>query len=176
MRYACLQLLFLTFFASCTAISQKDAFLDALPRPVDNVMFRDDFESGLGKWNQINGSWTTTAVAANGLALASPTGGTANTFSISTLNVIDLNGRTGCFLEYDASFLIGSSAGTGAKILFGTTTVADFKQSAATASVTSSGIYRRLRVRLADNSNGRLTIQTSILNGTAAGSADLKSG
>lgn len=174
MMRASAQILSLALFASCTAINQKDAFLDSLPRPVDNLLFSDDFENGLAKWNQINGSWTTTTIAANGLALVSPTGASATTFSLSTLNTIDLSGRTGCFLEYDAAFLLGSSAGTGAQILFGTTTVADFKQPAATTTMTSSGIYRRLRVGLASNSNGRLTIQTTILNGTAAGSADLK--
>ena len=58
MKYCSLQLLSLALFASCTAINQKDAFLDAMPRPVDNLVFSDDFESGLGKWSQTSGVWT----------------------------------------------------------------------------------------------------------------------
>ena len=70
-------LLLVPLFASCTAINQQDAFLDSLPRPVDNVVFKDDFDNGLGKWIQTSGTWTTSTPAMSGLALQSPSSATA---------------------------------------------------------------------------------------------------
>lgn len=159
------------FLTACTAISQKDTFLDSLPRP-SNIVFSDDFESGLSQWNQLSGTWTTTTPAANGLALRSPTSASATTFNLVTVSNIDLTGKSGCLLEYDANFNIGALANVSAKILFGATTVASFKETNGQSSITSSGQFLSRRFQLPDNSSEKLTIQTSVTN-TTTGAADL---
>lgn len=168
--------LIIASFTSCTAINQKDAFLDSLPIP-SNVVFSDDFESGLGKWTQSgNGTWTTVTPGANGAALKSPSSAGSNTFNITTNAYINLLGKTGCLLEYDANFNIGAVASSAtpvsAKILFGATTIASFKEATGYSSVTSSGQYLSRRFQLPDNSYEKLTIQTAVVNNTTA-AADL---
>lgn len=171
MKRAAKYILATVLLASCTAINQKDAFLDSLPRP-SNIVFSDDFESGLSQWNQLSGAWTTTTPAANGLALKSPTAATATTFNIVTVSNIDLTGKSGCVLEYDANFNIGALSNVSAKILFGAITVASFKESSGLSSVTSSGQFLSRRFQLPNNSSEKLTIQTSVTN-TTTGAADL---
>jgi len=158
-------------FASCTATNQLESFLDGLPRP-SNVVFTEDFESGLGRWNTGGDSWTTVTPAANGLALRSPTSTTAATFNLITNAPIDLTGRSGCVLAYETRFNIGGVLNTSARILFGTVTVASLKDSTGPSTVTSSGQFLSRRFRLPDNTSEKLTIQTAVTNNTT-GVADL---
>lgn len=167
--------------ASCTAINQKDSYLDSLPRavaptppaPPSNTIFTDDFENGLGKWTQTTGTWLITTPAANGSALKSPTGTMAMNFSIITNDFIDLTTRSNCILQYEISYAVGSTGGTSAKILYGSTTIADFKQPSSTATSSSFGTFVTRRYYLPDSSKAKLTISTSVLDNTAAGSADI---
>jgi hypothetical protein len=173
MKYARLPLVSLALFASCTAINQQNAFLDALPRPVDNLVFSDNFENGLGQWNQVSGTWSTGTPASIGRALIAPSSASATTFSINTVSAINLTGRSRCIMEYEVSFQIGATAGTSAKILYGNLILADFKQLRATTTISSGGTFGKRRIRLPDNSSEKLILQTTVIDGTAAGSATL---
>jgi len=152
-------------------MNQLDSFLDSLPRP-SNIVFTEDFESGLGRWNTGGNSWTTVTPAANGLALRSPTSTTAAAFNLITNARIDLTGKSGCLLEYETRFNIGGVLNTSARILFGTVTVAALKESSGQSTVTSSGQFLTRRFRLPDNASEKLTIQTAVTNNTT-GIADL---
>lgn len=159
--------------ASCTAINQKEAFLDQLTAKTPVVVFSDDFESGLGQWNQTSGTWSTGTPASIGRALIAPSSASATAFSMNTLNAIDLTGRSRCVMEYEVSFQIGATAGTGAKILYGNLVLADFKQLRATTATLSGGTFGKRRIRLPDNTSEKLILQTTVIDATAAGSATL---
>ena len=156
----------LLLFVSCTAINQKDAFLDSLPRP-NNVVFSEDFESGLGKWNQVNGTWTTGTPASNGLALISPTGTSGTTYNLTTLNDIDLSNRSNCELKYDASYNLSGTAGVWAQVLFAGSVVGEFKNTTGTAAISSSTQFITLKAIMPAGSTGKLTILISVPAGTA---------
>lgn len=159
-------ILLLPLFASCTAINQQNAFLDSLPRPVDNVVFKDDFDNGLGKWNQNSGTWTTSTPAMSGLALQSPSSATAATFNITTAVPIDLTGRSGCILEYDTRFLLKGVAGVSANVLFGTTVIQTFKDTSGSSDISSASNFVRRKIALPDNSSGRLSFASSVIDNT----------
>lgn len=174
MKRTQLTILSLAYFASCTAINQKDAFLDALPRTVDNVVFSDDFESGLGKWSQTSGVWTVAnAGGVSGNYLQSGTSATPATFNITTMNRLDLTGRTNCMLEYDARFLIKGVANVSATVLFDATTVGNFKDPSGLNDITSSTAFVHRKALLPDNGYGRLSFVTNVTNDTT-GYADLR--
>ena len=157
----------LAILASCTAIEQKDAFLDSLPRPVSNVVFSDDFENGLGQWNQLSGSWTTGAPAINGVALTSPGGTTATPYNLTTTNDIDLRGRSNCELKYDIRFDLSATSGVGAQILYAGNIVGEFKNTSGTAAASSSSQFLTRRVSLTADATGKLTILIQVPSGTA---------
>ena len=169
-------LLLMPLFASCTAINQKDAFLDALPRgvpPVSNVIFSDDFESGLGKWTLSAGTWTTAAAGVTGVALLSPTSLGAENFSIGTVDSLDLIGKNNCLLEYDIRFLIKGVSGASATVLFNSTVIGNFKDTSGLTDITSAGSFVHRRVLLPNNGVGRVFFATSVTNATT-GYADLR--
>jgi len=112
MKHCSLQLLLLAFVPACTAINQKDAFLDSLPRP-SNIVFSDDFENGLGQWSQLAGTWAAGSPGANGSALISPTGTSASPYTISTASNIDLTNRSNCRLQYDVRYSFSANPGIG---------------------------------------------------------------
>ncbi len=162
----------LTVFVSCTAINQQNAFLDSLPRP-SNVVFNDDFESGLAKWNIGSGSWITSSPGSGGLALQSPSSTGIATFSIATAAMIDLSGKTACFLEYDARYLIKGVSGVSANVLFGSTTVGTLKESSALTDISSATAFVHKKAILPANGNGRISFVTNVTNDTT-GYADLR--
>ncbi len=164
MKHALLTLL---LFVSCTAIEQKDAFLDTLPRPVSNIVFSDDFESGLGQWSQASGSWTTGAPAINGVALTSPGGTTVTPYNLTTTNDIDLRGRSNCELKYDVRFDLSATSGVGAQILHAGNIVGEFKNTSGTAAISSSSQFLTRRAPLSANTTGKLTILIQVPSGTA---------
>jgi len=160
----------LVLFASCTAINQKDAYLDSLPRvtpPVSNVVFTDDFENGLGQWTQVSGNWTTGAPAINGIALTSPGGTTATPYNLTTTNDIDLRGRSNCELKYDVRFDLSATSGVGAQILYAGNVVGEFKNTSGTAAISSSSQFLARRVPLTAETTGKLTVLIQIPSGTA---------
>jgi len=159
-------LLLVPLFASCTAIEQQDAFLDSLPRPVNNIVFKDDFENGLGQWSQGSGTWTTSTPAMSGLALQSPSSTTATTFNITTAAPIDLTGRTACVLEYDTRFLLKGVAGVSANVLFGSTVIQTFKDTTGTSDISSATNFVRRKIPLPGNTAGRLSFVSSVTNDT----------
>ncbi len=160
------RVLSLTLFASCTAINQQNAFLDSLPRP-NNIVFSEDFESGLGQWNQVNGSWTTGTPASNGLALISPTGTSVTTYNLTTLNDIDLSNRSNCELKYDASHDLSGTANVWAQVLFAGSVVGEFKNTSGTSPISSSTQFITRRAILTPGTTGKLTILTAVPAGTA---------
>ncbi len=173
-RQCGVSLVSLLLFASCTAIDQKDAYLDALPRVVDNVVFRDDFENGLGGWSQTSGVWTVSnSGGVSGNYLQSGTSASAATFNIATVNNLNLTGRTNCVLEYDARFLIKGVSGVSATVLFDTTTVGTFKDTSGLNDITSSAAFVHRKALLPDNGYGRLSFVTNVTNDTT-GFADLR--
>jgi hypothetical protein len=159
-------LLLVPLFASCTAINQQDAFLDSLPRPVDNVVFKDDFDNGLGKWIQTSGTWTTSTPAMSGLALQSPSSATAATFNVSTAVTLDLTGKSGCVLEYDTQFLLKGVVGVSANVQFGSTVVGTFKDTSGISDISSATSFVRRKAVLPANGNGRLSFVSSVTNNT----------
>jgi hypothetical protein len=170
-------LLLVPFFASCTAISQQDAYLDALPRvvtPVSNVVFSDDFENGLGKWSQTSGVWTVSnSGGVSGNYMQSGTSATPATFNVATVNNLNLTGRTNCVLEYDARFLIKGVSGVSATVLFDTTIVGNFKDTSGLNDITSSAAFVHRKALLPDNAFGRLSFVTNVTNATT-GHADVR--
>jgi hypothetical protein len=157
-----------SLFASCTAINQKDALLDDLTskRPVDNLVFSDDFENGLGKWNQTSGSWITSTPGSGGLALQSPSSATPATFSIATAASIDLTGKSQCVLEYDTQYLLKGVAGVSAKVLFGSTVVGTFKDTSGLSDISSATNFVHRKALLPDNGTGRISFVSSVTNNT----------
>lgn len=156
----------LLVLCSCTAMEQKDAFLDSLPRPVENVIFRDDFDNGLAQWNQTSGTWSTSTPAVSGLALQAPSSATALTFTIATVWVIDLAGRSRCFLEYDTQYLLKGVVGVSANVLFGGTVVGTLKHTSGTSDISSATSFVRRKALLPDNGNGRISFVSSVTNNT----------
>lgn len=156
--------------SSCTAINQKDAFLDAFPAP-NNIIFSDDFETGLAKWNQISGSWATGTPAVSGAALISPTSASPATFNLTTVKDIDLTARNNCELKYDASHNLSAAAGVYAQVLFAGGIVAEFKNTTGTGGISSSTQFLTRRAILPAGTIGKLTILTAVATSTTA---DLK--
>lgn len=174
------QILLLTLLASCTALTQKDSYIDALPRaaapvaPVNNVVFADDFENGLGQWSPTSGSWAVSnSGGISGNYLQSPSSTSAISFNISTLNNLNLVGRTNCILEYDARFLIKGVSGASATVLFDTTIVGNFKDTSGLTDITSSSAFVHRKALLPNNGYGRLSFYTTVINDTT-GYADLR--
>ncbi len=159
-------------FASCTAIDQKDAFLDSLPRP-SNIVFSDDFESGLSKWSVGSGSWITSSPGSGGLALQSPTSTGVDTFSIATAAMIDLSGKSGCFLEYDARYLLKGVSGVSANVLFGTQKIGTLKDATGLSDISSATAFVHRKAALPANGSGRISFVTTVTNNTT-GYADLR--
>lgn len=164
--------------AGCTALSQKDAYLDALPRaaapspPVNNTIFTDDFESGLGKWTQTSGTWTTTS-GASGLGLLSPSSATPTNFSISTASNLDLTGKSNCILDYDIRFLVKGVSGVSATVLFSSTIIGNFKDTSGLTDMTSSTIFVHRQAPLPNNGVGRISFATTVVD-NSTGYADLR--
>jgi hypothetical protein len=164
----------LALLTACTAIDQKDAYLDALPRVVDNVVFRDDFENGLSQWSQTSGVWNiSNSGGVSGNYLQSGTSAAPATFNIATVNNLNLTGRTNCLLEYDARFLIKGLSGVSATVLFDSTTVGNFKDTSGLNDITSSAAFVHRKALLPDNGYGRLSFVTNVTNDTT-GFADLR--
>lgn len=153
--------------ASCTAINQKDAFLTELAASKPFAVFSDDFESGLGQWTQVSGSWTTGAPAINGVALTSPGGTTAAPYNLTTANDIDLRGRSNCELKYDIRFDLSATSGVGAQILYAGNIVGEFKNTSGTAAASSSSQFLTRRFPLTADTTGKLTILIQVPSGTA---------
>ena len=177
MRRRNLYLLLFTLVPACTALNQKDAFLDAVPRvaaPVSNVIFTDDFENGLGQWSQTSGSWNvSSASGVSGNYVQTGTSATPATFSIATVNNLNLTGRTNCLLEYDVRFLIKGVSGVSASVMFDTTTVGTFKDTSGLNDITSSTAFVHRKAPLPNNGYGRLSFVTTVTNDTT-GFADLR--
>jgi hypothetical protein len=148
------------------AIDQKDAFLDAETAKRPLILFADDFENGLGQWNQTSGSWITSAPGSGGLALQSPSSATAMAFTIATAASIDLSGKTACILEYDTQFLLKGVAGVSANILFGSTVVGTFKDTSGTSDISSATNFVHRKAILPVNGNGRISFVSSVTNNT----------
>lgn len=155
--------------ASCTAINQKDGFLDTLSGKTPVTVFSENFENGLGNWTQSAGTWTTTTPAIDGVALRSPTSATPANFSISTKNNIPFTG-SGCVMEYNILYSLAAASGVSANILIGSNVVASFKQSSGTSAISSSAAFVPKKIYLPAGTAGMLTIATSV---TATGAADL---
>ena len=161
-----------TSLVSCTAMNQMNTFLDSLPRPT-NIVFSDDFESGLGKWNIGNGSWITSSPGSGGLALQSPTSTGIATFSIATAAILDLTGKSGCFLEYDARYLLKGLSGVSANVLFGTQKVGTLKDTTGLSDISSATAFVHRKAALPANGSGRISFATTVTNDTT-GYADLR--
>jgi hypothetical protein len=152
--------------ASCTALNQKDTFLDDLSAGRQIIMFADDFENGLGQWSQVSGSWTTGTPAINGAALISPTGTSATPYNLTTINDIDLRGRANCELKYDVRFDLSATSGVAAQILYAGDIVGDFKQTSGTAAMSSASQFLTRKAILTAGINGKLTILIQVPSGT----------
>lgn len=159
-------ILVLVILTSCMAINQKDAFLDSLPRP-NNIVFSDDFENGLGKWNQVAGTWTTGAPGSSGSSLRSPSSATATTFTITTLNTIDLSNKSACVLSYEMSYNLTGAAGVSAQLQFAGQTIASWKESTGLNAASSSSQYINYKVQLLATV-GKLALITTLGTGTTA--------
>lgn len=173
MRRPNLSLIFLTLIPACTALNQKDAFLDAETAKRPAILFSDDFENGLGKWTQSAGTWTTAAAGVTGVALLSPTSLGAANFSIGTVDSLDLIGKSNCLLEYDIRFLIKGVSGASATVLFNSTVIGNFKDTSGLTDMTSAGSFVHRRALLPNNGVGRVFFATSVTNATT-GYADLR--
>lgn len=156
---------------ACTAEAQMEDFIrrntpapEVLPDP--NLIFSEDFENGLAKWNQSSGSWTTVASGTGSLALLSPSSTTAATFSITTAAFIELTGRTGCILEYNTQYLLKGVAGVSANVLFGGTVVGTLKDTSGTSDISSATTFVRRKAVLPDNGNGKISFVSSVTNNT----------
>lgn len=171
MMRTALQILSFSFFASCTAINQQNAFLDSLPRP-NNIVFSEDFESGLGNWSQLAGTWTTGAPGANGVALISPTGTSGSPYTISTASNIDLTNRSNCRLQYDVRYSFSANPGLGSgafgQILFAGNLVGEFKNIWGASAVSSSGQFLTRTAQLTAGTSGKLTIIVFVPTSTTA--------
>jgi hypothetical protein len=131
-------------------------------RPVDNLVFSDDFENGLSQWSQTSGVWTVSnAGGVSGNYMQSGTSATPATFTIATVNNLNLTGRTNCVLEYDARFLIKGVSGVSATVLFDTTIVGNFKDTSGLTDITSSTAFVHRKALLPDNGYGRLSVATT---------------
>lgn len=154
------------FPVSCMMINQKDAFLDELAANRPFVVFSDDFENGLNQWNQVSGSWTTSTPGMGGVALQSPSSATAANFNITTTAMIDLTGKTRCVLEYDSRYLLKGVSGVSANVLFGTTVIHTFKDTSGLSDISSGSNFVRRKAALPDNSSGRLSFVSSVVDNT----------
>lgn len=167
-------LLPIAFLTACTAMEQKDAFLDGLPRvaPASNVVFTEGFESGLGNWTQLAGTWTAGAPGANGVALISPGGTSASPYTISTASNIDLTNRSNCRLQYDVRYSFSANPGIGSgasgQILFAGNIVGEFKNTWGASASSSSGQFLTRTAQLTAGTSGKLTIIVSVPASTTA--------
>lgn len=156
---------------SCTALNQKDAFLDDLPRP-NNVVFSENFENGLGNWSQLAGTWTTGAPGSNGVALISPTGTSGSPYTISTTNNIDLTNRSNCRLQYEVRYSFSANtstfAGAWGQIIFAGVTVGEFKNTWGIDVHTSSGQFLARTAQLNAGATGKISIIVSVPASTTA--------
>jgi len=150
---------------ACAAETQIGDFLARQPDP--NIVFTDDFESGLGKWNQVLGTWITAAPGSPGLALKSPTSATATTFTITTLDTIDLSGKNSCVLSYEMAFNLTGATGVSAQLQFAGQTISAWKESTGSNSPNSSSQYINYKVQLLATS-GKLALITTLGTGTTA--------
>lgn len=163
-----------TLFISCTAMEQKDAFLDGLPRvaPASNVVFSEGFDSGLGNWTQLAGTWTAGAPGANGVALISPSGTSASPYTISTTSNIDLTNRSNCRLRYDVRYSFSANPGIGSgasgQILFAGSLVGEFKNTWGASALSSSGQFLTRTALLTAGTSGKLTIVVTVPASTTA--------
>lgn len=168
-----LQILSLAALASCTAINQKDVFLDDLTAKKPVVVFTEDFENGLGNWTQSSltagNPWTTGTPAASGAALISPSTTSGNTFSIATINNIDLSKKSNCVLQYEIRYNISGVSGVTAQVLFGNTVVGSYKEQNTGLAAVSSGLaFQTKKYLLPDSSSEKLTIRTVAINNTTS--------
>lgn len=154
------------FVISCTALDQKDLFLTTLAAGKPVVVFYDDFESGLGQWNASSGTWVTSTPAMSGVSLQGPSSATSATFNISTAVPIDLTGRSRCVLEYDTRFLLKGVSGVSANVLFGTTVIATLKDTSGLSDVSSATNFVHRKALLPDNSSGRISFVSSVMDNT----------
>lgn len=166
MKHLFLTSLSLLFFISCTAMNQLDGFLDQLAANRPFVVFSDDFENGLGQWNQTSGTWTTSTPAMSGQALQSPSSATSATFNITSTAMIDLTGKSRCVLEYDTRFLLKGVSGVSANVMFGTTVIQTFKDTSALSDISSGSNFVHRKALLPDNSSGRLSFVSSVIDNT----------
>ncbi|MBS0618704.1 MAG: hypothetical protein JSR44_10985 [Spirochaetes bacterium] len=157
-----------TLSASCTAINQKDAYLDNLAAKIPVTVFSENFESGLSQWSQLSGTWTTGTPAPNGVALISPTSALAATFSITTVNNIDLSQSANCELQYDARYSLSASAGVLAQVLYAGSVVGELKNTSGTSAISSATQFVTYKTTLTTGITGKLTILTAVAAGTAA--------
>lgn len=149
---------------ACTAETQLGEFLDRQPNP--NIVFTDDFGSGLGKWNQVSGTWITAeGSGATGAYLQSPASTAATTFSIKTADLIDLSNRSNCLLEYWVRFDITGNTNTSMRWDFAGSTVTAIKETGTLIAVNSSFAFVKRRVRLPTGITGYLNLVTTM--GTA---------
>jgi hypothetical protein len=154
---------------ACTAETQIGEFLGRQPDP--NLVFSDDFESGLGKWNQVAGTWTTGTPAVAGAALLTPASSTPAIFNLTTVKDINLSTRFNCELKYDASHSLSGAAGVYAQILFAGNIVGEFKNTTGNGAISSSTQFVTRSAILPAGITGKLTILTAVATGTTA---DLK--
>lgn len=157
--------------ASCTALIQKDAFLDGLPRP-NNVVFSENFETGLSNWSQLAGTWTTGAPGTSGAALISPAGTSGSPYTISTASNIDLTNRSNCRLQYEVRYSFsanpGISSGAFGQILFAGNLLGEFKNTWGATGLSSSGQFLIRTAHLPAGTSGKLTIIVSVPASTTA--------
>lgn len=172
MKHLLQNIILVLLFASCTALYQKDEFLDSLPRP-SNIVFSEDFENGLSKWNVGSGNWITSTPGSGGLALQSPTSTGIDTFSIATAAIIDLSGKSGCLIEYDARYLLKGVSGVSANILFGTQKIGTLKDTTGLSDISSATAFVHRKAVLPANGSGRISFVTTVTNNTT-GYADLR--
>lgn len=168
------RLLSLAFLTACTAMEQKDAFLDGLPRvaPASNVVFSEGFESGLANWTQLAGTWTTGVPGANGVALISPSGTSGSAYTISTTSNIDLTNRSNCRLQYDVRYTFSANPGIGSgasgQIRFAGNIVGEFKNTWGASALSSSGQFLTRTAVLTAGTSGKLTIVVTVPASTTA--------
>jgi len=168
MKRKCSGVFLVALLTSCTAINQKDAYLDSLAAKIPVTVFSENFENGLGQWNQLSGTWTTGAPAPSGVALISPTSAVAATFNIATVNDIDLSQSANCELKYDARYNLNANAGVLAQVLYAGSVVGELKNTSGTSIISSSTQFITYKATLTSGVTGKLTILTAVAAGTTA--------
>jgi len=156
----------LPLLTACTAQTQMNEFIDRIPNPVVPIFF-EDFENGLGKWNQTSGAWTTATPASTGLALKSPASTSPATYTITTVDTFDLSGKTGCILSYELAYDLTGASGVAAQIQFAGQTVASLKESTGLYAPNSASQFVSRKVQLI-SSMGKLSVVTTLGTSTVA--------